>query len=134
MSKLSMIEGIGESYETKLKEAGVKSVEGLLKACATKKNRDDLAAKSGIGEKLILKWANHADLFRIKGIGGEYAELLEAAGVDTVPELANRKPANLLAKILEVNEEKKLVRKTPTQAQLEDWVQQAAELPRMLQY
>lgn len=134
MSKLSMIEGIGESYEVKLKDAGIKTVEGLLKACATKKDRDSLAKESGIGEKLILKWANHADLFRIKGIGGEYAELLEAAGVDTVPELAKRKPVNLLAKILEVNNAKKLVRKTPSQSQLEDWVQQAAELPRALEY
>jgi predicted flap endonuclease-1-like 5' DNA nuclease len=134
MSKLSMIEGIGESYEAKLKDAGVKSVEGLLKSCATKKGRDDLAENSGIGEKLILKWSNHADLFRIKGIGGEYAELLEAAGVDTVSELAKRKPANLIVTMQEVNEAKKLVRKMPTQTQVEDWVQQAAELPRALQY
>jgi len=134
MSKLSMIEGIGESYVTKLKEAGVPSVEGLLTACATKKNRVDLAAKTGISEKLILKWANHADLIRIKGIGGEYAELLEAAGVDTVPELSKRKPDNLLAKMAEVNEAKKLVRKMPVKKQVEGWVQQAAKLPRALQY
>jgi len=134
MSKLMMIEGIGEAYETKLKIAGVKSVEALLKTCATKKGRDLLAEQSGIGEKLILKWANHADLFRIKGIGGEYAELLEAAGVDTVPELAKRKPANLMAKIIEVNEAKELVRKLPTEKQVESWVEQAAGLPRILNY
>jgi predicted flap endonuclease-1-like 5' DNA nuclease len=134
MSKLSMIEGIGESYEVKLKDAGIRTVEGLLKACATKKGRDALAEESGIGAKLILKWANHADLFRIKGIAGEYAELLEAAGVDTVPELAKRKPVNLLEKILEVNDAKKLVRKPPSQSQIEDWIQQAAELPRALEY
>ena len=81
MSKLSLIEGIGEAYEKTLKEAGVTSVENLLKACATKKARDIIAEKSGIAEKLILKWANHADLFRIRGVAGEYAELLEAAGV-----------------------------------------------------
>lgn len=84
MSKLSLIEGIGESYELKLDEAGVKSIEGLLEACATKKGRSELAEKTGISEKLVLKWTNHADLIRIRGIGGEYAELLEAAGVDTV--------------------------------------------------
>ncbi len=134
MSKLGMIEGIGESYEVKLKEAGVTSVEGLLIACATKKNRVDLAAKTGITEKLILKWANHADLIRIKGVGGEYAELLEAAGVDTVPELSKRKPDNLLAKMTEVNEVKKLVRKLPVKKQVDSWVQQAAKLPRALQY
>lgn len=134
MSKLSMIEGIGESYEMKLKEAGVNSVEGLLEACSSKKGRVVLAEKTGITEKLILKWANHADLARIKGIGGEYAELLEAAGVDTVPELGKRKSENLFAKMVEVNEAKKLVRKMPTQKQVEDWVQQAANLPRALQY
>jgi len=98
------------------------------------KERDGLAEKSGIGEKMILKWANHADLYRIKGIGGEYAELLEAAGVDTVPELAQRKPENLIAKMIEVNETKKLVRKLPTKDQVADWVKQAGKLPRALEY
>ncbi len=134
MSKLSMIEGIGEAYEAKLKEAGVASVEELLETCASKKGRASLAEKTGISEKLILKWANHADLARIKGIGGEYAELLEAAGVDTVPELAQRKAENLWAKMVEINEAKKLVRKLPTQSQVEDWVKQAGALPRAIQY
>lgn len=134
MSKLGMIEGIGESYEMKLKEAGITSVEGLLAACSSKKDRVNIALKTGITEKLILKWANHADLIRIKGIGGEYAELLEAAGVDTVPELSKRKPDNLLAKMMEVNEAKKLVRKMPVKKQVESWIQQAAKLPRALQY
>ena len=134
MSKLSMIEGIGEMYEMKLKEAGISSMERLLETCSSKKGRKDLAEKTEISEKVILKWANHADLARIKGIGGEYAELLEAAGVDTVPELANRKAENLLAKMVELNAEKKLVRKMPTLQQTEDWVKQAAELPRLLQY
>ena len=134
MSKLSLIEGIGEAYEAKLKEAGVASVEELLVTCASKKGRASLAEKTGISEKLILKWANHADLARIKGIGGEYAELLEAAGVDTVPELAQRKAENLWAKMVEINEAKKLVRKLPTQSQVEDWVKQAGALPRAIQY
>jgi len=129
-----MIEGIGEAYETKLEEAGVKSVEALLDTCAAKKGRAELAEKTGISEKLILKWANHADLARIKGIGGEYAELLEAAGVDTVPELAMRKAENLFKKMQETNDAKSLVRKLPTEAQVEDWIKQAAELPRMMQY
>lgn len=109
-------------------------MEGLLIACATKKNRVDLAAKTGITEKLTLKWANHADLIRIKGIGGEYSELLEAAGVDTAPELSKRKPDNLLAKMTEVNEAKKMVRKMPVKKQVEGWIQQAAKLPSALQY
>lgn len=134
MAKLGIIEGIGESYESTLNEAGIKSVEGLLKACATKKNRKDLAKATGITEKLILKWANHADLNRIKGIGGEYAELLEAAGVDSVPELAQRKADNLVTKMITLNQAKKLVRKMPTQKQVESWIEQAGTLPRVLQY
>lgn len=134
MAKLSVIEGIGDVYEAKLESVGVKSIEALLETCATKKGRTELAEKSGISEKLILKWANHSDLFRIKGIGGEYAELLEASGVDTVPELAQRNAANLFKKMNEVNDAKALVRKLPTEAQVEDWIKQAAELPRVLTY
>ena len=134
MSKLSMIEGIGGSYELKLKEAGVSSVEALLEICASKKGRSGLADNTGISEKVILKWANHADLIRIKGIGGEYAELLEAAGVDTVPELAKRKPDNLVAKMLEMNNTKKLVRKMPSLKQVQGWIDQASKLPRVMQY
>lgn len=134
MAKLSLIEGIGEAYEIKLNEVGIKSIEKLLEACASKKGRDDIASKTGISDKLILKWANRADLDRISGVGSEYADLLEASGVDTVPELANRKPENLLKKMLEVNEDKKLVRKVPTLKQVEDWVDQAGKLPRVLNY
>jgi predicted flap endonuclease-1-like 5' DNA nuclease len=134
MAKLSLIEGIGEAYEIKLNEVGIKSIEKLLEVCASKKGRDELAAKTGISDKLILKWANRADLDRISGVGSEYADLLEAAGVDTVPELANRKPENLLKKMLEVNDEKNLVRKVPTLKQVTDWVDQAGKLPRVLNY
>ena len=134
MAKLSIVEGIGDAFAVKLQAAGIKSLEALLKASAGKKGRAELAEKTGISEKLILKWANHADLMRIKGVGGEYAELLEAAGVDTVPELAQRKGDNLAAKIVAVNESKKLVRKLPTQSQVENWVVQAKSLPRIMQY
>lgn len=134
MSKLTTIEGIGETFEGKLKEQGIGSVEQLLEVCKTKNKRTKLAEATGISEKLILKFANHADLFRIKGIGGEYAELLESAGVDTVPELARRKAENLLQKMLEVNEEKKLVRRPPNQAMVEEWIKQAAGLDRALEY
>ena len=132
--KLTMIEGIGESYEQKLKEAEIISVEKLLESCSSKKSRGKLAEKSGITEKLILKWANYADLFRIKGVGGEYAELLEAAGVDTVPELAKRKADNLAAKMAEVNSAKKLVRRIPNVKQVESWIEQAGKLQRIIQY
>ncbi len=134
MSKLSLIEGIGGTYEEKLKAVGVSSVEKLLEECSTKKGRTRLAEKTGITEKLILKWANHADLFRIKGVGSEYAELLEASGVDTVPELAKRKPDNLTAKMAEINGTGKLVRRVPTIRQVTAWVEQASKLPRIMQY
>jgi len=134
VAKVSIIEGIGESYEVKLKEAGITSVQGLLARCTTKKQRSDLAQVTGISDKLILKWANHADLNRIKGIGGEYAELLEAAGVDTVPELARRKADNLLGKMQEVNQARQLVRKMPALQQVANWIEQAGALPKMLKY
>jgi len=134
MSKLSIIEGIGPAYEEKLKAAGINSIEELLEECSTKKGRKELSEKSELAEKLILKWANHADLMRINGVGGEYAELLEAAGVDTVPELAQRKAENLFKKMIEVNEEKSLVRKTPSQSQVEKWIEEAGTLPRKLNY
>ena len=134
MSSITTIEGIGPSYAEKLKAAGISTTEALLKAGETPAGRKALIAKTGISDALILKWVNHADLFRVKGIGGEYAELLEAAGVDTVVELAGRNATNLFAKMGEVNTQKKLVRKLPTQKQLEDWVNQAKELPRGIHY
>jgi len=134
MTRLDEIEGIGAAYDAKLKAAGIQSVEALLKACTTKEGRAELAKKADIAEALILKWANHADLMRIKGIGGQYSELLEAAGVDTVPELARRKAENLVKKMQEVNEAKPIVRLLPVQKQVEKWILQAAELPRILQY
>jgi predicted flap endonuclease-1-like 5' DNA nuclease len=134
MAKLSTIEGIGGSYEQKLNSLGIKSLKAFLDKGKTKKGRVDLAEESGISEKLILRWINHADLMRIKGIGGEFSEILEAAGVDTVPELARRNAENLVTKINEVNEEKKLVRRTPTVKMVESWVNQAKELPRVVEY
>ena len=134
MSKLSMIEGIGEAYENKLKEAGIRSVEKLLDFCGEKKNRDDLAKKTGISEKLILTWTNHADLFRIKGVGGQYAELLEAAGVDSVIELAQRKPHNLYQKMKETSEMKHLVNRIPTETMVKHWVDESSKLPRKVNH
>lgn len=134
MAGIITIEGIGEVYAAKLREVGIRSVEGLLKACATKKGRVELAEKAGVSEKLILTWANHADLSRVKGIGPQYSELLEASGVDTVPELAQRNAENLMNKMIEVNAAKRLVRKLPTQNWVADWIEQAKALPRILEY
>lgn len=132
MSHLTDIEGIGEAFEEKLMAAGIHSVEQLLEKCCQKKARTALAEQTGISEKLILTWVNKADLCRIKGISTQYADLLEHAGVDTVPELAQRKPENLQAKMVEVNDQKNLVRKVPALSQVEDWVSQAKELPRVI--
>lgn len=134
MAKLETIEGIGEVYQAKLKEAGIGSVEELLEGCRTPKGREALAEKSGISGKLILEWANHADLFRIDGIGSEYADLLEEAGVDTVPELAQRSAERLHLKLKEINEAKELVRRLPSEKQVADWIAQAKKLPRALEY
>ena len=134
MTKLMKIEGIGEIYAGKLEEAGITTVEALLEQGVTPKGREEMVEKTGISGKLILEWVNHADLFRIKGVGEEYADLLEAGGVDTVPELAQRNPKNLYQKLTDVNQEKKLVRQLPSQAQVQGWVAQAKDLPRKITY
>jgi len=134
MPNLKTVEGIGPRYAAQLATAGVTTTQGLLEAGASPKGRKDLAAKSGLSEKLILEWVNHCDLFRIKGVGGEYADLLEASGVDTIVELATRRADNLCAKMVQVNAAKKLVRKLPTENQVAGWVQQAKGLPRVVKY
>ena len=134
MTALTAIEGIGSAYAEKLKAAGVGSLDTLLKAGATAKGRKELAGATGISDKLILGWVNRADLFRINGIGEEYSDLLEKAGVDTVPELAQRNAENLYKKMVEVNEAEKLVRKLPTQDQVQGWVDSAKSLPRVVEY
>lgn len=132
--KIEEIEGIGPVISQKFQDAGLGSTEKLLENAKTKKQREELAEKLGISEKLILKYANMADLFRISGVGQEFSELLEAAGVDTVPELAQRNAANLTAKMEEVNDANKLTRRTPTLKEVEKWITQALELPRALEY
>ncbi|NLF43451.1 MAG: DUF4332 domain-containing protein [Bacteroidales bacterium] len=132
--KIEEIEGIGPVMGEKFRKAGIKSTDELLENCKTKKQRKDLSEKADISEKLVLKFANMADLFRIKGVGQEYAELLEVAGVDTVPELAQRSAENLAAKMEAVNNEKELVRRVPSVKEVEDWVAQAKALPRVLEY
>lgn len=134
MAKLSQIEGIGTKYGAKLKKAGIATLEDLMKEGSRKKGRKDLAKATGISEKLILKWVNRADLSRIQGIGTQYADLLEASGVDTVPELAKRKPENLEQKMAEVNNRKKLVRRPPGLGRIKSWTSQAKELPRIITY
>ena len=124
-----------EYYEQKLKEkAGITTIGALLEASATPKQREELAVKTDISRKLLLKWANIADLFRVSGVGEEYSELLEKAGVDAVVELAQRNPENLYAALKETNEEKLLVRRLPSLSQVQGWIGQAKKLPRKLSY
>lgn len=132
--KLTSIQGIGAANEAKLKAAGVTTVEELLKQGATPKGREDLAVKSGLSASQILKFVNHADLFRIKGIAGQTAELLEAAGVDSVTELAKRNAANLAVKLKEVNDARKLTGQVPTEKQVAEWIEAAKTLPRQVTY
>ena len=114
MAKLEYVEGIGETYAGKLRAAGVTSTDKLLQQGATAKGRKEIAEKAEISDKLVLEWVNHVDLFRVKGVGQEYADLLEEAGVDTVPELAQRNAENLYQKMVEVNDcQKTLVRVLP---------------------
>jgi predicted flap endonuclease-1-like 5' DNA nuclease len=134
MAKLLDVEGIGPAYAQKLKDAGIGSTDALLMAGATPKGRQELEEKTGIAHSLILEWVNHVDLFRIKGVHEEYSDLLEEAGVDTVPELAQRNPGNLYEALVKTNQEKELVRKMPTSKQVADWVDQAKKLPRMISY
>lgn len=134
MPSIEKIEGIGPKYAKDLAKIGIKTTGALLKKGATPKGRKQLEEKTGIGHKLILEWVNLADLFRIKGIGEEYSDLLEEAGVDTVVELAKRNVGNLYTKILEVNNKKKLVRRPPSEGMVDDWVSQAKKLPRVVKY
>ncbi|MFB3779229.1 MAG: DUF4332 domain-containing protein [Bryobacteraceae bacterium] len=132
--KIEAVEGIGPVYAQKLIAAGVKTDADMLKKAGSAKGRAELAAQTGIGASLILKWANHVDLMRITGVGPQYAELLESAGVDTVRELAQRNAANLAARLAEVNAEKNLSGTSPAESQVAQWIAEAKKLPPMISY
>ena len=134
MANIIDVEGIGATYAAKLKSVGIETTEALLQMAATPQGRKELAQKTDIADGLILKWVNHADLFRIKGVAGQYAELLEAAGVDTVVELAQRNPENLYPKMAEVNAATPKVRQVPSLEQVKSWVMEAKTLPRQVKY
>jgi predicted flap endonuclease-1-like 5' DNA nuclease len=134
MASVIKIEGIGTEYSSRLRQKGVRTVEALLNAGASPYDRKQLAERSNIDESLILRWVNHADLFRIKGVGPQYAELLEAAGVDSVLELAQRRADHLTQKLADANLQRRRVRRVPTEAQVRRWIEQAQSLPRMVTY
>ena len=121
------IEGIGPAYGEKLKAAKVSNTDDFLKLCCDKKGRKAVSEETSISETLILKWANLADLMRLNGVGPQFSELLEAAGVDTVKELRHRNAENLAAKMAEVNEEKKLTRRVPDADAIQGWINEAKD-------
>ncbi len=132
--KIDQIEGIGPASAEKLGTAGIKSTDDLLKMCCDAKGRKSTSEKTGLGERQLLKWANMADLMRISGVGEEYSELLEAAGVDTVKELRTRRADNLAAKMAEINGQKKLTRTVPSEKQVAKWVEQAKSMEAMISH
>lgn len=134
MASIDAIEGIGHKHATKLRKARVRTTEALLKLGATKRGRKQLADATGIPERQILEWVNRADLMRIKGVGEEYSDLLEASGVDTVKELRRRNAANLLTAMIEINRKKDLVRRLPTEAMVQRWVDHAKDLDPIVTY
>ena len=130
MTNIEDIEGIGPSYAEKLRGIGISTVEKLLEKGGTRAGRQEIVTGTGFRDDQVMKWVNHADLYRIKGVGAEFAELLEAAGVDSVPELAQRNAANLQKAMAEKNEEKKLTRRVPSESQVTAWVAEAKSLGR----
>ena len=134
MPALVNIEGIGEHYAEKLAQARIGSTQGLLKRCSTRRGRNDVARQCGVSTKKLLDFVNRADLFRIRGVGEEYSDLLEASGVDTVPELAVRNAQHLHERMICVNDKKHLVRRPPARKQISNWIQQAKTLDRAIEY
>jgi predicted flap endonuclease-1-like 5' DNA nuclease len=132
--KFEDIEGIGRAYGSKLSKAGFNATDDLLKHCGSTKGRRQVAAASGLDEGQLLKWANMADLMRIRGIGKQFSELLEAAGVDTVKELRTRRADNLATKMKEANAAKKLTRSTPSERQVAGWIDQAKSMAPMISH
>jgi len=132
--KTTDVQCIGPANGERLARVGIRTTEALLKKGASDKRRREIAAATGISHTLILRWVNHADLFRIAGIGPQYAEVLEKAGVNTVTELSKRIAGTLYEKMMAANRSKKLVRKMPSQRQVEGWIAAAGKLPRLISY
>jgi len=128
------VEGIGPVFAGQLEAVGVRTTDDLLKRGATPKGREELETATGLSHALILKWVNRVDLYRIKGVGSEYSDLLEIAGVDSPPELAHRNAANLTETLAEANAARNLVRRLPTLEVVTDWIEQAKKLPKVVEH
>ena len=134
MANVKEVEGIGKVNGRKLERGGIRTLDGLLKGGASRKGRKEIAKNCKISEKLVLEWVNRADLFRIKGVAGQYSDLLENSGVDTVKELAKRQAKNLRSRMVTVNKKKKLVRQLPNEKMLNKWIRQAKRLKKVVTY
>ena len=134
MARLVDIEGIGQAYADRLKKSGIQTIDDFLAKAATPGGRKEISEKTGISPQVILEWTNQADLMTIDGIGPQHADLLEEAGVDTVPELALRDPGALHDKMIEVNDRKRLVSRVPSEQEIAKWVRQALRAPRRIRY
>lgn len=134
MASIDAIEGMGHADATKLRKARVRTTEALLKTASGRTGRKQLSARTGIPEKQILQWVNRADLMRVKGIGSEYADLLEVAGVDTIKELRRRNPSNLLETLIVLNTRKRLVRRLPTEGMVSAWIEEAKAVDPVVAY
>lgn len=134
MATIEDIEGIGPAQAEKLRTAGVRTTDALLERGATAAGREDLAGATGISPRSILEWVNHADLYRIRGVGAEFADLLEAAGVDTVAELAQRNAKNLAETFGELDLARNTVRRIPSEDVVQGWITEARSLPRVVEY
>ena len=134
MPSIDAIEGLGHKSATKLRKSRIRTTEALLKRGATRKGRRDIAEQTGFTEKQVLEWVNRADLMRCKGVGSEYSDLLEAAGVDTIKELRRRNPASLATKMAELNETKRLVRRLPTEKMVTGWVESAKSIEPVVKH
>jgi predicted RecB family nuclease len=128
MARIDQVAGIAHKDATKLRKAGVRTSKGLIEVAADRKGRSELAAATGIDSRNLHLWVNHADLLRVQGVGAEYAELLTAAGVDTLRDLRRRNPTALLAKIIGLNGSSRVVRRLPTESMVEVWIEAAREL------
>ena len=128
MATIDAIAGLDPKSATRFRKSRVRTTEALLKRAATRRGRKDLAASTKLEEKQILIWLHRADLMRVKGIGSEYSDLLEAAGVDTIKELRRRNPVSLTKKMIQINESRMLVQRLPTEGMVERWIDHASQL------
>jgi len=125
MARIDQVAGIGHKEGTKLRKVGIKTSKSLIEMASTGRGRSELTAATGIDQRKLQAWVNHADLLRVKGVGAEYAELLVAAGVDTVRDLRRRNPTALLAKIIGLNDKDQVVARLPTESMVEGWIEAA---------